>query len=199
MIRIRNLFVRKNSTLICNVPKLDVEPGERIAIMGSNGSGKSTLLCVLGGLEKAAEGQYEIEAPESQRCYVHQTPLLFRGTVLRNTTYGLRANGVARGKSARLATDMLDRLGLADAVSKSARHLSGGERRRVAVARACLLKPKLLLLDEPFADLDNAGVTALNAELDRLQSDDQCTVVIASPEESHELSSCRIVIIGGER
>jgi len=188
MIKVRDLKVRKQQKTICHMAELDVAVGERATIVGANGCGKSTLLRVLGGLETEFTGQCTVATPMRERCYVHQSPYLFRGSVLSNATYGLRARGFGKMEAVRLASEILDRLGLLALNNQSSLHLSGGERRRVAIARALVLKPRLLLLDEPFADLDRDGSLALVAELERLEQSSDCSILISSPIDSGEHS-----------
>jgi len=154
MITIEHLHVEKAGRTICSVEQLNVSKGERVAIVGENGSGKTTLLRVLAGLETGYRGQCHTAAARSERTYVGQSPYLFRGTVLFNVTYGLRHRPARRAERDRLAHDWLGRFGLAGQAQERVEHLSGGERRRVALARAMVLRPRLLLLDEPLADLD---------------------------------------------
>ena len=181
MIRISRLSVKKNGMPICKVAELSVANGERLAIVGDNGSGKTTLLRVLSGLESEYEGQLRIEVRRRKRIYVHQAPFLFRGTALFNVTYGLRLRGKSRFESEELAVNWFERLGLNPRIGpRRVTHLSGGERRRVALARAMVLRPRLLLLDEPLADLDDGGAKAVVAALDELQ---ECTIVVTSPTE----------------
>jgi len=92
--------------------------------------------------------------------------------------YGLAARSVKRSERRRIALDWLARLGIANLADRPVGSLSGGEGRRVALARACVLRPKLLLLDEPLADLDESGVGCVGEALKELSD---ATVVIASP------------------
>jgi tungstate transport system ATP-binding protein len=179
MIDIVNLNVTRNGRSICCVPELQIGQGERIAVLGSNGSGKTTLLRVLSGLETRHGGKVSINAPQPRRAYVHQVPYLFRGSVLANVSYGLRQQGVSRPERETLSREWLKRLGIAGLGDRIVDRLSGGERRRVAIARAMVLKPELLLLDEPFADLDEAGTRAVAAVIGEAED---CTVLIASPQ-----------------
>ena len=180
MIRIDRLEVRRNGRIICRVPRLDVEPGERLGIVGANGSGKSTLLIILAGLEQATRGRCEVSAPVEQRVYVHQQPYLFRGTVLSNATYGLRSRAMPRGQANQTAMRWLTRLGIREQAYRRVDNLSGGERRRVALARALAIRPMILLLDEPLADLDEQGSETVSSILNAL---DDVTVLIASPTD----------------
>ncbi len=180
MITIRNLEVVKNRTVICAVRDLCIAEGERVAIVGNNGSGKTTLLRVLAGLDREYRGTCVMGVAPRECVYVHQTPYLFRGTVLHNVMYGLRARHRSRTESECAALCWLERLGIVDLARSRTTHLSGGERRRVALARAMILEPRLLLLDEPLSDIDQAGAASIAAGLDELP---HCTILVASPTE----------------
>lgn len=180
MIEIADLTVSKHGRTICSVLELNIEPGERVAILGSNGSGKTTLLRVLAGLERSHGGSVSVDAAQRDRGFVHQSPYLFRGTALSNVLYGLQQSEVPRADREQLAREWLNRLGVEKLIDQQVAHFSGGEKRRVALARAMVLQPKLLLLDEPLSDMDDAGAAAVVAALDALPG---CTVLVASPTQ----------------
>ncbi len=178
MIQLRELQVVKGGKTICHVPELDVEVGERVVVLGPNGSGKSTLLRVLANLESEYTGQCKVGVTDLRRVYIHQSPFLFRGTVLHNAMYGLSARRMARPERIARAEKWLERFKIADLAGRDCGNLSGGERRRVALARALAIEPELILLDEPLVELDNDGVEIVRGVLDELHS---ATIVISSP------------------
>ena len=178
MLCIQDLSVDKGGATICRVPRLDVGRGDRVGIIGDNGTGKSTLLRVLGGLEPAFQGVCRTDVPFRDCVYVHQSPYLLRGSVLANVTYGLSGRGIRRAERKQVARHWLDRLGVGYLEQHRAATLSGGERRRVALARAFATQADLLLLDEPFADLDQDGVAVVCRAIGQLSD---ATLLIASP------------------
>jgi len=176
-IEIEDLKVTKGKKLICHMPQMSVESGEQVAIFGANGVGKTTLMLVLAGFERDHQGACNISTALRSRSFMHQTPYLFRGTVLHNVMYGLRSHGIDSTKCRRIADEWLDRFAIADIAQARCANLSGGERKRVALARALAMSPQLLLLDEPFAEVDEAGVSLMSEVLSDLQS---TTVVFTS-------------------
>jgi tungstate transport system ATP-binding protein len=177
-IAIANLTVSKGEQLICQIETATIARGSSVGITGSNGSGKSTLLRVLAGIETNFRGQCEIDFAMHDRVFVHQSPWLFRGSVLENVEYGLKARSVSRSGRRDQAIHWLQRFGIDRLANRSANSLSGGEVRRTALARACVLQPRLLLLDEPFADLDPQGIECVLRSLKDLSDS---TILISSP------------------
>ena len=180
MITIKQLRVQKEGRTICAIPDLFVRTGERVAIRGANGSGKSTLLRLLAGLEDDYRGECSLDAAWRERVYVQQDPLLFRGTVASNLLYGLKARGVSQPECEQRKQHWLDRLALSDLANRPVSGLSGGEKKRVAIARGLNVQPRLALLDEPFADLDETAVAAVATVLEEMS---ECTILIASPTQ----------------
>ena len=178
-----NLSVSRNNSPILQAPDLEITAGDRIGIAGGNGSGKTTLLRVLAGLEPVTSGQVRFGCAAHEITLVHQQPWLFRGSVLANVEYGLAARRVGRTERRRQATAWLEQLGGSYLLGRDVQGLSAGERRRVALARALAIEPGLLLLDEPLAEIDEAGVEAIGGVLARLEN---TAVVIASPVELPE-------------
>ncbi|WP_425444937.1 phosphate ABC transporter ATP-binding protein [Thauera aromatica] len=141
-------------------------------VLGPNGAGKSVLLRTICGLIRPCGGdiewggtRWEEGAPPGHRVkMVFQHPMVLRASVLDNVALGLKPLGVMRGERRRRAQAVLARVGLAHRAADSARQLSGGEQQRLALARAWLTRPRLLLLDEPTASLDPSA----SAEVERI-------------------------------
>lgn len=149
---------------VLQIDHLEIEAGEIFSVVGPSGAGKSTLLRLLGLLEKPTSGVLDVSigehpfsainatiAQRRQVTMVFQRPFLMSRTVFDNVAYGLRI----RGKYDEQAVwDVLERVSLTQLAKASAHTLSGGEMQRVAVARALVIEPQVLLLDEPTANLD---------------------------------------------
>jgi len=149
---------------------LNIEKGERVAIMGASGSGKSTLLHLLGGLEKASSGEVILDGININKVsasklaklrnkslgFIYQSHhLLGEFTVLENVAMPLLIAGESVKQARIRAAELLKRVGLAHRVEHKPGELSGGERQRAAVARALINKPCLILADEPTGNLDS--------------------------------------------
>jgi len=196
VIECRDLEVRRDGRAILRLAELRVDRGETLVVRGRNGSGKTTLLRVLAGLEDPDAGTAVVAEAPRERVFVQQAPYVFRGTVAANVGFGLLARGVDRRRRRRLVQEELAALGLAHLATAVARRLSGGEVRRVALARALVLRPRLLLLDEPHADLDAEASLLLSARLEELARD-EVTALLTSPVEAPALEGARAVVLAG--
>jgi putative ABC transport system ATP-binding protein len=190
---------------------LEVTPGEALAIVGASGSGKSTLLALLAGLDTPTSGTVRLDGQdlfhldEDRRAelrgrllgFVFQSfQLLPALTALENVMLPLELAG--RDDAADLARAMLGRVGLAERLHHYPKHLSGGEQQRVALARAFVVRPKLLLADEPTGSLDvqsGAAVISLLFELNREQG---TTLILVTHDEALAARCARTVrLVGG--
>ncbi|MEJ8812653.1 phosphate ABC transporter ATP-binding protein [Variovorax ureilyticus] len=133
---------------------LSINAGERVALIGANGSGKSTLLRVLHGLVPHSRGAFVSRASRRRQAMLFQRPHMLRASVRNNVALALWLHGAPWANAKREATVALARVGLAELADRNARTLSGGQQQRMALARAWVLQPDVLLLDEPTASLD---------------------------------------------
>lgn len=144
---------------------ISLYPGKCILLSGNNGSGKTTLLKIMAGLEAPSSAEIElsgkshswksaIRSIRREIIYLHQQPYLLSGTVESNVSYGLRFTSLNRKQLRESVKEALEWAGLADVAKHQAKTLSGGVQQRVAFTRAWILKPKVLLLDEPMTNMD---------------------------------------------
>jgi lipoprotein-releasing system ATP-binding protein len=174
---------------------LAVEQGEMLAIVGASGVGKSTLLHVLGGLDRPDSGRIEaggreltamsdgdlVEFRNRNVGFVFQFHhLLPEFTALENVEMPMRIARMAPADARERAADLLSRVGLADRLTHRPSLMSGGEQQRVAVARALVMKPALVLADEPTGDLDETTAESLHGLLREMHSEHGLTSVIAT-------------------
>ncbi|MBW2233093.1 MAG: ABC transporter ATP-binding protein [Deltaproteobacteria bacterium] len=167
VLQVRDLVARRGSgsgRFELRVDALDVHAGEVLAVLGPNGAGKSTLLLTMAGLEAATRGSVE-RITDGAVTMVFQRPIAFAGTVQHNVRIALRSQGVATDEIDRRSADALAHFGIAGLSLRRASGLSGGELRRLALARAFALEPSVLLLDEPFDDLDSEAQESLSYDL----------------------------------
>jgi NitT/TauT family transport system ATP-binding protein len=182
---------------------LDIRAGEFVSLLGPSGCGKSTALRILAGLMDASAGRVDWPGAgadadhRGEIGFVFQEPTLMPwASVADNVWLPLRLRGVSRSSAQAVIDECLELVGLSGFHRSYPRELSGGMKMRVSIARALSLKPKLLLMDEPFAALDEITRFRLNDDLLHLQRDFGCTVVFVthSVYESVYLSS-RIVVM----
>jgi ABC-type Fe3+/spermidine/putrescine transport system ATPase subunit len=149
------------------VPDLELRAGEAVAVLGPNGAGKSTLLRAMADLLPLRSGEV-VCAPGRDVALVFQRPIAFSGTVARNVELPLWARRLPRAERRERARAAMEEFGIAPLAERDAATLSGGELRRLALARAFAMRPDVLLLDEPFDDLDPGGREALSLDLRRV-------------------------------
>ena len=193
---------------------LDVAAGEMVAIVGASGVGKSTLLHILGGLDRADEGtlvvgdgrlttmgDQEIVAFRNQRIgFVFQFHhLLPEFSAVENAEMPMRIARLPLDDARRRASELLQRVGLGDRLTHRPGMLSGGEQQRVAVARALIMRPAVLLADEPTGDLDEQTADTLHALLREMHSLYGLTSVIATHNPRLAAACDRILRLEGGR
>jgi tungstate transport system ATP-binding protein len=176
---------------VLDIPALTVQRGEALAVVGPSGAGKSTLLRLLALLETPEQGEMLLHlngervsaatastAQRRQLAMVFQRPALLSRSVRANIAYGLRLRGERDGH--RRVEAALERVSLTHLASAHPRTLSGGEMQRVAVARALVLEPRVLLLDEPTANLDPYNVRLIEGLIREQHAAHETTIVLVT-------------------
>lgn len=187
MVDADSVKVTRNNKSICQLEKFVARKNKRVNIIGTNGSGKTTFLKLLAGLLTPCSGTIIINVSQRMRTLVHQVPYLFAGTVFSNIAFGLSSRTHSRKSRRQVVEHWLKRLEISHLMQRRTDRLSGGEQRRVAIARALAIEPQLLLLDEPFSDLDQRGIELVEHLIGELE---ETTVIIASPSPVAESIGC---------
>jgi tungstate transport system ATP-binding protein len=195
--------------MVLEISWLTVEQGEVLAIVGPNGAGKSTLFLMLANLLRLDRGQIRFKGRDlasfhdleyrRQLALVLQEPLLMDMSVYENAALGLKYRRKSKAEIENRVTHWLERLGVAHLAHRPARKLSGGEAQRVSLARAFVLQPDLLLLDEPFTALDAPTRTRLLEDLKSVLNETKMTTIFITHDlqEALKLASRMAVILDG--
>ena len=176
---------------------LEVEQGEFVSLLGPSGCGKSTALRVMAGLLHPSAGELRFANGKPEIGFVFQEPTLMPwANVSANVRLPLELKGMASDEAARRTSGAISRVGLDGFENAFPRELSGGMKMRVSIARALAASPRLLLMDEPFAALDEPTREALNDDLLKLWREDRLTVVFVTHSifESTYLST-RVIVM----
>jgi tungstate transport system ATP-binding protein len=210
ILALEKIVVRYADSVILEVPSLTVERGEILALIGPNGAGKSTLLRLVGLLEYPSQGKLyfndrEVAAHNGlairrRMASVFQEPLLLSASVYDNAALGLRLRGINRRAAEQRVFTWLERLGIAQLAKRRARTLSGGEAQRTSLARALVLDPEVLLLDEPFSPLDPPTRDSLLLDLQGILRETGITTILVTHarEEACFLADRIAVLIDGK-
>ncbi len=176
---------------------LRIKPGEYFILLGPTGAGKTLLLEAIAGLHKLESGHIYIKgqeatdlSPELRRAgIVYQDYALFPHlTVAQNITYGLKQKGLPKQQQKEIAREMADFLGISRLLSRYPPTLSGGEQQRTALARALVVEPEILLLDEPLSALDNQSKKKMQQELRRIHREFKKTILHITHDMEEALS-----------
>jgi iron(III) transport system ATP-binding protein len=188
-----------------NGVNLDIEPGQLVTLLGPSGCGKTTTLRMIAGLELPTAGKIKIgdadvsDLPATYRnvAMVFQSYALFpHMSVLDNVSYGLRMTKVPKAEAAERAEQTLSLVGLEGYGSRLPSELSGGQQQRVAVARAVVLQPEVLLLDEPLSNLDAKLRRQVREEIRALQQRLQVTTIYVTHDQEEAMAvSDRIIVM----
>lgn len=193
MLDVVDLTVRRGKHVVIRRAHLHVEHGERVAVHGPSGCGKTTLLHAIAGLIVVDAGQVVLDGVDITKTAAHRRGigLVFQDNqlfphfdVADNVTYSLRVQGMARRERRRHADDWLERVGLGGLGRRTIDSLSGGEAKRVALARTLAASPRVVMLDEPLIGLDDSLHDRLLADLRLLFDQLQTTVVLVTHDRS---------------
>lgn len=208
-ISIRDLVIQRNGRKTLEIKSLDITRGETLTVVGPNGAGKSTLLLALARLLKPVRGQILYDGKSLLRLdeleyrrklsFVFQAPLLMDMTVEQNVGLGLKFRGTPKSEIQERVAKWMKQLGIESLSKRQAGQLSGGEAQRVSLARAFVLEPELLLLDEPFVALDPPTHAKLLEDLSGILKQDHRTAIFVTHnlKEAAQLSHRIAVIVGG--
>jgi tungstate transport system ATP-binding protein len=184
---------------ILNLSQLKLEKGKIYALIGANGAGKTTLLNILAFLDKPTTGQLYFcgQAGRYNRkqllnlrrriVLVDQYPILFTGPVWKNIEFGLKVRGISKKVRRERTEEILELVGMEKFIRADAHKLSGGESKRVALARALVTEPEVLLCDEPTANVDAANQEIILHILKQINREKQTSILLAT----HYLSQSR--------
>ncbi|MBD1575570.1 energy-coupling factor ABC transporter ATP-binding protein [Vibrio sp. S11_S32] len=184
--------------MLFHIPKLQLMPNEAVYLRGDNGVGKTTLLKVLSGLLQPTSGQLNLHqsrlsrwfSPNKHRIvYLHQTPYLFDDTVYNNVLYAIRFSSLSRQEKRAQVISALRKVGLETLAKEHVSVLSGGEKQRIAMARAWVTKPTILLMDEPSSSLDIESITRLTVLAKELLANG-VSLVITSHQQNELTELC---------
>ncbi len=209
----RLIGIRKShgERTVLAIDDLALFPGKLYTLTGPNGSGKTTLLTLLALLAPPTAGELRYEGEpvqwtnaallplRRQMTLLHQSPYLFDGSVLANVAFGLKLRGIRGDGKQRRVEQALELVGLPGFGLRRTRELSGGEAQRVAMARALALEPKVLLLDEPLANVDRGTSELLEGVIAALP-ERGTTVIMTTHDPQHlgRLGGEQIHLIAGE-
>ncbi|NCO52471.1 MAG: ATP-binding cassette domain-containing protein [Deltaproteobacteria bacterium] len=209
-LEVRDLRLRRENGFELRIDRLQLAEGQIYHLMGANGAGKSTLLHLLAQLVPADSGEIlfngqpvngsaQIQALRRQVTLVEQSPFLFDSSVYHNIAFGLRLRNIKGAVQRQRVASALADVRLSGFEKRRARELSGGETRRVALARALALDPKILLLDEPTAGLDADTLPVFETLMTQLAGR-QLTLVLSShdAQQSQRLPVIPLFLDRGE-
>jgi len=177
---------------VLDIAALEIEAGRIYALIGPNGAGKTTLLNLLAFLDQPNHGEIRLAgvplvyspaallAARRRVVLLDQYPILFTGPVWKNVEYGLKIRGVGADERRRRVREMLDLVGMHRFIEADAHKLSGGETKRVALARALAIRPEVLLCDEPGANVDKENQEIILSILDTINKTENTSVIFST-------------------
>jgi tungstate transport system ATP-binding protein len=189
---LNNVVREYKGRVALNIPHLEIKPGKIYTLIGPNGAGKTTLLNLFAFLDQASSGDFrfvgqtvtysakQLLALRRRVVLLDQYPILFTGPVWKNVEFGLKVRGIGKAERQQRVLEVLDLVGMQSFVEADAHKLSGGESKRVALARALALRPEVLLCDEPGANVDKENQEIILAILSRINGTDKTSVIFST-------------------
>ena len=190
--KLHNIVKRYGSRKVLDIDQLDLQEGRIYTIMGPNGSGKSTLLRIMSLLLVNDEGELEVLSEKvnwekeqllylrRQMSMVTQTAFMFQGSVDYNVAYGLKARKMRSRLIRERVNEMLEMVGMSAYREADARTLSGGERQKVALARAMAVNPGVLFLDEPTSNIDMASAAEIEKHIRTINQEQGTSIILVT-------------------
>jgi len=213
ILKVRNLKKVYNGKIVLDVESLNFQEGKIYAIVGPNGSGKTTLLNILNLLEKPDKGQiffYDQEIIDKSNSdtveirrrmtLVDQNPFLFHSTVYDNIAYGLKVRAISSKVQQNRIKSALNMVGLPGFEDRKANQLSGGEAQRTVIARALVIKPEVLFLDEPTVNIDKKHIDVVERIIKKIKKEIKTTVIFTTHDlsQAYRLADEVISLLGGK-
>jgi putative spermidine/putrescine transport system ATP-binding protein len=195
-VSLKNLNKSFGNVIAVENLNLDIPHGEFFSMLGPSGSGKTTVLRIIAGFETATDGQVILEGSDVTELApfdrdvntVFQDYALFpHMTIQQNVEYGLRARKIPKIERAKLASEAIESVKLTHLSDRLPHQLSGGQRQRIALARALVLRPKVLLLDEPLGALDKQLREEMQVELKRIQREAGITFIFVTHDQEEAM------------
>jgi len=206
---IRKLTRIYDEKMVLDIEELDLEAGRITGIIGPSGAGKSTLLYILNGLEKPSGGRIVFDGKElkgepdirtrRQMSLVFQKPTVFNTSVYENMACSLKLRGVSKEETRDKVYELAKLIGLEAKLRQKAVTLSGGEAQRLSLARAIIHRPKVLLLDEPTANLDPANVAMIEKLVLLAKTEYKTSVIIITHNmfQARRISEKLVFLLNG--
>ena len=200
-IRVENMKKSYGHKTVVEVERLNIETGSIYGIMGDNGAGKTTLLKIMAGLESYDCGKIAYnDTPLSKEVmkkitYLSQTPYLMQTSVYENIAYPLKIRNTPESVIFEKLKDVMEELNIGDLGHQMATKLSGGESQKVALARALVFDPEVLLLDEPTASIDPATIEVIEEAILKRNQTQKMTVVMISHNVDQVKRVCHKTIL----
>lgn len=199
-VSVRNLKKLYNNKLVLDIEHLNFKSGKITGLIGPNGAGKSTLFNIIGGLDKNYSGIINYDNRSMDRDVLRKMTLVFqkshllRRSVYENLEYPLKIRRVPKPQRQKEIEKTLEKMGITELRDKKAHLLSGGESQKVALARALIFKPQILLLDEPTSNIDINSVEDIERQVIDFNAETRATVIIITHSMRQAKQICNEIV-----